>query len=61
MTFFSTLFLSVLTNAAALSDALQKGAYGTPFDIKAVVVSDCRPNDYDFAVMDDSGSVVISP
>ena len=61
MTFFSTLFLSVLTNAAALSDALQKGAYGTPFDIKAVVVSDCRPNDYDFAVMDDSGAVVISP
>ena len=60
MAFFSTLLLAVLTNAATLSDALQKGTHGMSFDIEAVVVSDCMPNDRDFAVMDGSGPVIVS-
>ena len=61
MAFFPTLILAALTSVSALSDALQKGTYGESFDIKAVAVSDCKPSDQDFAVMDDSGMVIISP
>ena len=61
MAFFPTLILAALTSVSALSDALQKGTYGESFDIKAVTVSDCKPSDQDFAVMDDSGMVIISP
>jgi len=59
----STVFLAVaaLTNVTALSDALQKGAAGEPFEIEATVVSDCGPAARNFAVMDSSGVVIISP
>ena len=60
MFLFPTLTFATLTSVSALSDALQKGAQGESFDIEAIVVSNCRPTSRDFAIMDDSGSVIVS-
>ena len=53
--------LAALTTASALSNAIQTGAVGETFDIEGVVASDCRPPIRDFAVVDSSGAVIISP
>lgn len=52
---------AVLTTAAELSAALQKGLVGTEFDLSATVLSECRAGDRDFAVEDKTGAVIVSP
>ena len=53
--------LAVLTTAAELSTALQKGLVGTEFDLSATVLSECHADDRDFAVGDKTGAVIVSP
>jgi signal transduction histidine kinase len=54
-----TILLSVLTNTAQLTDALQKGAVGESFNLNVIVTSiPCGTSDC-FAVQDDTGSVIL--
>ncbi len=54
-----TILLSVLTNTAQLTDALQKGAVGESFDLNVIVTSTPCGTADDFAVQDDTGSVIL--
>ena len=56
-----SIILAVLTTAAELSEALQKGIVGENFDLCATVLSECRTGDQDFAIEDSTGAVVVSP
>ena len=58
---FTPIILAVLTTAAELSSALQKEQVGAEFELNATVLSECRADDRDFSLEDDSGSVIVSP
>ena len=53
---FPSIILAVLTTAAELSEALQKGIVGENFDLCATVLSECRTGDQDFAIEDSPAS-----
>ena len=56
---FTPVILAVLTTAAELSTALQKGLVGTEFAFNATVLSECRADDRDFAVEDKAVTVTL--
>ena len=53
--------LAILTNAAQLVDALQRNAAGTSFDLNGLVTANPSSIVHDFAIRDESGSVILVP
>ena len=56
-----TLLLAVLTNAKEISESIANGSIGESFDLQATVISENQAYSHDFAVQDESGTVILAP